>query len=465
MADNLGYTTGAGATIRTNQGAVSGAHMQIIKMAVSASGVEDFIPSTVANGLLVDVSRIQGTVTVVQATAANLKVDASGANVPVVNASATTLAVSAGATTPVAVRLSTGAAFIDTIPISIAGTVTVTGTVAISGTVAATQSGTWNIATLTTITNPVTVTGTVALSGTSPVSGTVTANQGTAAAIGSAWNFKVGDGANPVGVTTVGGAYALKVDVIKQTGGGVSQQDRTAFTDGTTFADVSGGVFNDAMTSPGAGQSGYARITSFRAFHVNIRKNDGTELGIAATPLRVDPTGVTTQPVNGTVTVNQGATAWVCNLTQIAGSAVVAAAAGILKVGISDATGAAFSAANVLPTQNAPSGSAGQTPWKIHIIAAAGDTALVIHTPAGGKTAYIEGIAVAISVSGGGAFRIFDNTDAVGNALWAVNTTWAFLNQVVTPARPIPLSAINNVLRYTSAAGVSGDITVWGYDA
>ncbi len=169
MADNLGYTPGAGATTRTNQGSVSGAHMQIIKMAISANGPEDFIPSTVADGLLVDVSRIQGTVTVVQATAANLKVDASGANVPVVNGAATTLAVSAAAATPVAVRLSTGAAFIDTIPVSIAGTVTVTGTVAISGTVAATQSGTWNIGTLATITNPVTVTGTVALSGTSAV--------------------------------------------------------------------------------------------------------------------------------------------------------------------------------------------------------------------------------------------------------------------------------------------------------
>lgn len=40
-------------------------------------------PVTLANGLLVDASRIQGNVTVVQATATNLKVDASGVAVPI----------------------------------------------------------------------------------------------------------------------------------------------------------------------------------------------------------------------------------------------------------------------------------------------------------------------------------------------------------------------------------------------
>jgi hypothetical protein len=450
MADNLGYTPGAGATIRTAQGGISGAHMSIVKLATGGASDEGYLPASLANGLTVDVTRVQGVVICNNPTAANLKVDASGANVPVVNATATTLAVSAPAATPVAVRLSTGAAFIDTIPISCAGTVTVAGTVAISGTVAATQSGAWNIGTVATITNPVTVTGTVALSGTSPVSGTVTANQGTAAVIANAWVVKVTDGVNPAGITTVGGAFALKVDVIKQTGGGYSQVDRSAYVDGTTAVEVVGGVFNDAATSPGASQAGYARMTAFRAFHVNVRKNDGTELGIAATPFRIDPTGSTTQPVNGTVTVNQGATAWVTNVTQIGGNAIAAAPSG------------------VLPVQNAPSGAAGgatQTPWRIHIPAPAAQTAVAIHTPAGGKTVFVEGIAVAVSVSGGGIFRIFDNTDAVGNALWAVDVTWQFLNQVLCPSRPVPLSAVNNVLRYTTGAGVSGDITVWGYDA
>src|SRR5579863_8593513 len=126
MANNLGYTPGSGAFIRTSQGSSSGAHMTIIKLSTSVEGDETYLPASAANGLTVDVTRVQGVVVVNNPTAANLKVDASGASVPVVNASTTTLAVSAAAAAPVAVRLSTGSAFIDTIPVSIAGTVTVT---------------------------------------------------------------------------------------------------------------------------------------------------------------------------------------------------------------------------------------------------------------------------------------------------------------------------------------------------
>jgi hypothetical protein len=38
-----------------------------------------------------------------------------------------------------------------------------------------------------------------------------------------------------------------------------------------------------------------------------------TEVGTAANPLRIDPTGATTQPVSGTVTANQGTPALVAN--------------------------------------------------------------------------------------------------------------------------------------------------------
>jgi hypothetical protein len=441
--------------------------MQIVKISTGTAGDEAFLPASVANGLTVDVTRIQGTVSVVNATAANLKVDASGVAVPITDNSAS-LTVDAPAGTPVAVRLSTGSAFIDTIPVSIAGTVAVSGTTTLSGTVAASQSGTWNVGTVTTITNTVTVTGTVALSGTSPVSGTVTANQGTAAAVGNAWVTKITDGTNPVGVSTVSGAFALKVDVIKQVGGGFSQVDRAAYVDGTTAVEIVGGVFNDSATAPGASQGGYARMTSFRAFHMNLRRNaDGVELGVAAAPLRTDPTGATIQPVNGTVTVNQGATAWVTNLTEINGAAAVAAAAGVLQVGIVNGAGVAFSAAAALPVQMTPSGGAGgatRTPWRSHLTISAGQTAIALHTPAGGKTAFVEGYVFTLS-AGSGVFQLFDNTNTDANTLWGSAAVWAFLNQVVCPASPIPLSAVGNVLRYTSGTAVVGDITVWGYDA
>ena len=40
------------------------------------------------------------------------------------------------------------------------------------------------------------------------------------------------------------------------------------------------------------------RITSYRAQHVSLRNEIGIEIGSAGTPLRVDPTGVTTQPIS-----------------------------------------------------------------------------------------------------------------------------------------------------------------------
>lgn len=40
------------------------------------------------------------------------------------------------------------------------------------------------------------------------------------------------------------------------------------------------------------------RITAQRAFHVNFRNNAGTEIGTSGAPVRVDPTGTTTQPVS-----------------------------------------------------------------------------------------------------------------------------------------------------------------------
>lgn len=40
------------------------------------------------------------------------------------------------------------------------------------------------------------------------------------------------------------------------------------------------------------------RITPQRAFHINLRNTAGTEVGTAASPLRIDPTGTTPQPAS-----------------------------------------------------------------------------------------------------------------------------------------------------------------------
>lgn len=51
--------------------------------------------------------------------------------------------------------------------------------------------------------------------------------------------------------------------------------------------------------------------TSTSPWYINLRNNAGTEIGTSGTPVRIDPTGTTIQPISGTVTDNQGTSPWV----------------------------------------------------------------------------------------------------------------------------------------------------------
>jgi hypothetical protein len=82
--------------------------------------------------------------------------------------------------------------------------------------------------------------------------------------------------------------------------------DNSAFAAGTTTETNVGGVFNDGLTALSSGNAAAARITPNRGVHVNLRNNSGTEIATSGNPLRIDPTGTTTQPVSGTVTANAG---------------------------------------------------------------------------------------------------------------------------------------------------------------
>lgn len=71
-------------------------------------------------------------------------------------------------------------------------------------------------------------------------------------------------------------------------------------------AAVGGELDDTAPVAATEGNVSPARITAQRAIHTNLRDNSGTEIGTAGAPVRVDPTGSTTQPVSGTVTANAG---------------------------------------------------------------------------------------------------------------------------------------------------------------
>jgi hypothetical protein len=76
--------------------------------------------------------------------------------------------------------------------------------------------------------------------------------------------------------TLVSAKQALDVYIVNSLSTGVA--DKTAFTYGTTTFTNSGGVYQDTSPTLTAGQQGIVRLTSYRAFHSNLRDNSGNEL-------------------------------------------------------------------------------------------------------------------------------------------------------------------------------------------
>jgi hypothetical protein len=64
VADNVPITPGTGADIATDQVTGTGEQIQLMKLAISADGDRTLIPADASNGMLVDVSRVQGQVQV-----------------------------------------------------------------------------------------------------------------------------------------------------------------------------------------------------------------------------------------------------------------------------------------------------------------------------------------------------------------------------------------------------------------
>src|SRR6185295_3310502 len=169
-------------------------------------------------------------------------------------------------------------------------------------------------------------------------------------------------------------------------------------------------------------QAAALRLNPKRGLHVNIRKLDGTELGISTAPLRVDPTDTTAQTVK-----------------------------------LKDSSGTAFSRSNPLPVEIAPSTG---TVWRTHNAYSASQTDQTIKTPTSGKKLYIQGII--ITPTAAGIVKITDGADASTTYLYFGTTPASCPPIVIIFAQPTPLGAVDNILRYTTGSGATGDIIAWG---
>lgn len=115
-------------------------------------------------------------------------------------------------------------------------------------------------------------------------------------------------GGNMVALTGTSGN--LNVQCANCSGSGASGTDQGTFTAGSSVFAPSGGVFQTSATSNPLtnGQWGTWQLTANRAGFVNLRNTAGAEIATSGIPLRVDPTGTTTQPVSGAVTASSATT-------------------------------------------------------------------------------------------------------------------------------------------------------------
>lgn len=128
-------------------------------------------------------------------------------------------------------------------------------TVSNDSNILATQSGSWTVA--------------------ATESGTWTVQPGNTANT-TPWLVSISQGGNTAAVNA---SSQLSVNCANCSGSGVSQQDLTGFTFGTTNMVPIGGVYSTATSNVASGQAAAARITANRAVQMNINDSAGRELG------------------------------------------------------------------------------------------------------------------------------------------------------------------------------------------
>jgi hypothetical protein len=162
-------------------------------------------------------------------------------------------------------------------------------TVANDSNILATQSGTWNIGTVTTLTGI-----TNALPTGSNTIGAITGSVADNSANSSLKLPVLNSRANASAPSwTEGNQVPLSVDLVgnlrvNSTGGGAA--DGTTFTENSTTFSAAGGLYNDAIVSLTSGKEYAARITPYRALYTTELGTDGLERGTRTNPVNVSMT-------------------------------------------------------------------------------------------------------------------------------------------------------------------------------
>lgn len=444
----LPVTPGSGANIAVN--AVADLDYQVVKLDLGADG--NTVPATTdgTHGLDVHVKLVDGVVIVNNPTAGNLKVDASGATVPVSDGGAT-LSIDDGG----------GSITVDgTVTATVSGTLT-----ANQGTPAAT-SAPWPIE-ITDGSNGVVAVSTVG--GQKCLDVNVIATVGVGSQVDKS-TFTEGTTLFEI----IGGEYntaptlpsngqaaaaqitqnrALHANLRNAAGTEIGTSGNPVRTDpvGTTPQPVSGTVAATLSGSVNAGATAVlvdydsgAGSQPLMMVGLGIPASGGAVPGgTSANPIRTDPVGTTTQPVN---------------IGQVGGSNVSSAAAGVQKVGMADGGGTGILGANPLVVTRK---GLGETRVSNVLGMIASQTNQPIWTPASGKAFHLRKATITIVTSG--ALHIFDGTSSGANMIYQGTPPVGAVFELRFD-EPFASVASNNVLSYTSGSGLTGDIVTHGFE-
>lgn len=96
----------------------------------------------------------------------------------------------------------------------------------------------------------------------------------------------------------------LFVDCVTGCSASAGFTDNSAFTAGTTTETNVGGVYNDSLSGLSSGNAAAARLTQYRALHINLRNSSGTEIGTSGNALYVQFPSAQSVSVSGTPSVS-----------------------------------------------------------------------------------------------------------------------------------------------------------------
>lgn len=264
-----------------------------------------------------------------------------------------------------------------------------------------------------------------------PVAGTVTANQGLPAVVGNAHPVKVSDGVHTQDLTLVSGAYASKVDVIKSVDPSNVVQDLSAYVEGTDKTQVVGVVYNPTRNSlVGDNHASAARGTAYGDQQASLMDQGGVAVGTDANPLRTSPSS----------------------------TAIAQTVQGAVEANLADNSGDPFTAVNPVPVQ-LQTGTRTRVTKRQSLIAST--TAQDFWIPTISTKFVITKLLINVTVAG--PLTVFDQTNAEAGIV--TDGTYGAGNWVLDfSAEKWKSDTVNNRLRWTSGAGLTGTIVVHGYE-